>query len=315
MKARAFWAIAPGEGEIRTEILPEPAPGEQLLACLASGISRGTESLVFAGQVPPAQYSALHAPLMGGHFPFPVKFGNAAVALTEEGKRVFVLHPHQDRFLAPAEMCIPVPEALPTQRAVLAANMEAALNISWDALPMAGERILIIGAGVLGLLSGWILARTPGAEVTVVDINPARAGLASAMGCRFCAPEHAPADQDLIVHASATEEGLRLALDRAGFEARILEASWFGTNAPAVPLGEAFHARRLRLIGTHAGRTAPTMRGRRSRTQRLAMALEMLADPVFDSVLEPTTPFEELPEAMPRLLAGGLCHVVTYPAA
>ncbi len=312
MNAHAFWTVAPGVGEIRSEALPPPTPGQRRVRTLASGISRGTEALVFAGRVPPSQYAAMGAPLMGGAFPFPVKYGYSAVGQTDDGARVFVLHPHQDVFLAPAAMCIPVPDALPTPRAALGANMETALNIAWDAAPLAGERILVIGAGVVGLLTAWLLARIPAACVTLVDINPARAPLAARLGCRFAAPDDAPADQDLVVHASASEAGLRLALDRAGFEARIVEASWFGANAPAVPLGEAFHARRLRLLSSQVGSVATAMRPRRTHAERLALALELLADERLDALLEPPTPFADLPAAMPDLLAGGLCHVITY---
>ena len=310
--ARAFWTVAPGRGEIRTETLPPPGPGEQGLRTLASGISRGTEALVFAGRVPPSQYGAMRAPLMGGEFPFPVKYGYAAVAEDMGGRRVFVLHPHQDRILAPAAMCVPVPDGVPTARAVLAANMETALNIAWDAAPLPGERISVIGAGVVGLLCGWLLARIPAACVTLVDIDPSRATLASRFGCGFALPEAAPPEQELIVHASASEAGLRLALDRAGFEARIVEASWFGDRSPALPLGEHFHQRRLKLVSSQVGSVAAPMRGRRSHTERLALALDLLADPVLDALLEPATPFDELPDAMPRLLAGGLCHIITY---
>jgi threonine dehydrogenase-like Zn-dependent dehydrogenase len=310
--AHAFWTVAPGVGEIRSETLPAAAPEQRRVRTLASGISRGTEALVFAGRVPPAQYAAMRAPLMGGAFPFPVKYGYSAVGLTDDGVRVFVLHPHQDVFLAPARMCIPVPDAVPTPRAVLAANMETALNIAWDAAPLPGERILVVGAGVVGLLAGWLLARIPATQVTLIDIEPARGPLARQLGCRFASPDAAPAGQDLVVHASASEAGLRLALECAGFEARIIEASWFGTDAPAIPLGEAFHARRLRLLSSQVGSVAPAMRSRRSHAERLALALELLADEALDALLEPPTPFADLPAAMPALLSGGLCHVISY---
>jgi threonine dehydrogenase-like Zn-dependent dehydrogenase len=313
--ARAFWAVAPGVGEIRTEVLAEPGADAMLVRTLASGISRGTEATVFAGRVPPSQYAAMRAPLMGGAFPFPVKYGYAAVGGTPDGARVFVLHPHQDAFVAPASMCVPVPDAVPADRAVLGANMETALNIFWDAAPLAGERILVIGAGVVGLLTAALLARLPAARVTVVDLDPTRAALAQQFGCGFALPNAAPQDQELIVHASGSEAGLRLALDRAAFEARIVEASWFADRAPALPLGEAFHARRLRLISSQVGIVAAPMRGRRTHRERLALALALLADPAFDALLEPPTDFSDLPGAMPRLLRGGLCHVVRYPPA
>ncbi len=255
----------------------------------------------------------MRAPLMGGTFPFPVKYGYSVVGALNDGARVFVLHPHQDRFVAPDGLCVAVPNAVPTHRAVLAANMETALNICWDAAPLAGEQILVIGAGVVGLLTASLLARVPAVSVTVVDIDPAREALAVRFGCRFALPSAAPADQELIVHASASEAGLRLALDRAAFEGRIIEASWYGDREPAVPLGEAFHARRLRLIASQVGAVAPPMRGRRSFSERLATALALLDNPAYDALLEGPTRFEDLPDAMPRILApGGLCHVITY---
>ena len=312
MKTRAFWTIAPGVGELRDEALPAPLPDETRIHALASGISRGTEATIFAGHVPSSQFDTMRAPLMAGDFPFPVKYGYALVGRTDVGTRVFVLHPHQAVCNAPAAMCIPLPAALPTHRAVLAANMETALNIAWDAAPLAGERMMVVGAGVVGLLTAWLLARTPGADVAVIDIDPARRSLAEALGCRFAPPDAAPADRELVVHTSSTEAGLRTALAAAAFEARIIEASWFGDRAPALPLGEAFHARRLRLIASQVGAVSPAMRGRRSHGERLAMALDLLADPVFDRLLDTVVPFADLPRRMPGLLAGGLCHIVTY---
>jgi threonine dehydrogenase-like Zn-dependent dehydrogenase len=311
--ARAFWITAPGQGELRAEALPAPGPAEHRLRMLASGVSRGTEALVFAGRVPPSQYQAMRAPLMAGDFPFPVKYGYCAVALTEQGKRVFVLHPHQDRCNAPAAMCLPIPDAIPTQRAVLAANMETALNLLWDAAPLPAERMLVVGAGVLGLLTAALLARIPAARVTVVDVDPTRATIAHDFGCIFATPEAAPAEQELIVHCSASEAGLRLCLASAAFEARVIEASWYGDATPAVPLGEAFHARRLRLIASQVGAIAAPMRGRRTHADRLATALALLEDARFDALLQGPTRFEDLPTAMPSILRpGGLCHVITY---
>ena len=311
--AKAFWTVAPGHGEIREEILAPPNAAETRLHALASGVSRGTEALVFAGAVPPSQYDIMRAPLMGGTFPGPVKYGYSTVASAPSGQRVFVLHPHQDVFNAPTAMCIPVPDTVPTARAVLGANMETAVNILWDAAPLVGERILVIGAGVVGLLAGALSAQIPGTQVTLVDIDPARARLAEPFGCRFALPNDAPRDQDLVIHASASEAGLRLALSHAGYEARIIEASWFGANSPNIPLGEAFHSRRLRLIATQVGAVAPAMRGRRSFGERLALALGLLADPSFDALLDGPTRFEAMPAAMPAILAtGGLCHVITH---
>jgi threonine dehydrogenase-like Zn-dependent dehydrogenase len=311
--ARAFWAVMAGRGEIRSEMLPCERGEYQLVRTIVSGVSRGTEALVFDGRVPPSQYQAMRAPLMAGAFPFPVKYGYSAVGRTPDYGRVFVLHPHQDLFLAPVSMCIPVPEDVPSKRAVLAANMETALNVAWDAAALPGERIMVVGAGVVGLLVASLLARIPAVQVTVIDVDAERKSLAERFGCRFATPDIAPGEQDLIVHASATEAGLRLALKCAAFEARIVEASWFGDRAPSAPLGEAFHARRLRLIASQVGAIAPAMRGRRSHAERLLLALQLLADDRYDALLDGPTRFEDMPAAMPRILApGGLCHVITY---
>jgi len=322
--ARAVWTIAPGQAELRAEPLPARGADQALLRMLASGISRGTERLVLAGKVPENQWAAMRCPLQAGDFPFPVKYGYSAVAHVAEGpadlrgKRVFCLHPHQDVFLAPSAMCIPIPDAVPDARAVLGANMETALNILWDAQPLPGERALVIGAGVVGLLVAYLLARIPAMAVTIIDLDASRRSIAEALGIRFAAPEAAPADQELIIHASANSAGLRQALSLAAFEARIIEASWFGAQEVALPLGEAFHSRRLRLISSQVGAVAPVMRGRRSFGERMAHALGLLADPALEALIGPATRFEDLPQALPGLLnpAPGqpapLCPLVTY---
>jgi NADPH:quinone reductase-like Zn-dependent oxidoreductase len=319
MRARAFWITAPGRGEIREETLPTPAGQQVLVRSLASGISRGTERLVLDGHVPQSQWQAMRAPLQAGAFSFPVKYGYAAVGTVADGHRVFCLHPHQDLFLAPAEMCIPVPDAVPSHRAVLGANMETALNILWDARPLPGERVLVVGGGVVGLLAAWLLGRIPGTAVTVVDTDPGRADVVRQLGLRFAIPKAAPVEQELVIHASATSAGLRRALDCACFEARILEASWHGDREVGLPLGEAFHAKRLQLVSTQVGAVAPAMRGRRSHAERMALALSLLADPVLDALCGPAIPFEALPAQYAGLLAppapgqiAPLCPVVTY---
>ena len=324
--ARALWTIAPGIAELRPETLPARAPDQVLARTLASGISRGTERLVLAGKVPENQWGVMRCPLQAGDFPFPVKYGYSAVAHVAEGpvelqgKRVFCLHPHQDVFLAPAAMCITIPDAVPDSRAVLGANMETALNILWDAQPLPGERALVIGAGVVGLLVAYLLARIPAMAVTIIDPDTSRRAIAEALGIQFAAPEAAPAEQELIIHASANPAGLRQALHCAAFEARIIEASWFGAQEVALPLGEAFHSRRLRLISSQVGAVAPAMRARRSFGERMAQALALLADPALEALVGPATPFQDLPQALPGLLnpAPGtstpLCPLVTYGA-
>jgi threonine dehydrogenase-like Zn-dependent dehydrogenase len=322
--ARALWSVAPGRCEIRTEHLPPRAPDQALVRMTASGVSRGTERLVLMGRVPGSQHAAMRCPFQAGDFAFPVKYGYAGVGVVEDGpaalagRRVFVLHPHQDRFVAPAAMCNPIPDGVPDARAVLAANMETAVNVLWDARPLAGERALVIGAGVVGLLVAALLAPMPGMEVAVCDIDPRRRAIAEALGARFCQPEEAPAERDLVIHASADPAGLRRALDLAGFEGRIVEASWFGAREASLPLGEAFHAKRLSIVSTQVGAIAPAMRGRRTHAQRMRLALALLADARLDALVGPATRFDDLAEALPRLLnpppgqPAPLCPLVLY---
>ena len=322
--ADAYWITAPGRGEIRHAELPRPGPGEVLVRALHSAVSRGTEALVALGRVPPSQHAAMRAPFQEGGFPFPVKYGYSSVGVVEEGpaglvgRAVFCLHPHQTAYVVPAGAVRPLPEGVPPGRAVLAANAETALNAAWDAGALPGERIHVIGAGVVGCLVGWLLARLPGAEVTLADTDPARAAVAAALGVAFAPPEALAPDADLVVHASGNPSGLRRALEVAGLEARILELSWYGDREVALPLGEAFHGRRLRILGSQVGAVAPAVRPRWSHARRLAKALELLRDPALDRLIGGDVPFASLPEVIPRLAAdpaGVLCQRVSYPGA
>jgi threonine dehydrogenase-like Zn-dependent dehydrogenase len=321
-RASAFWVVEPGRGEVRTAPLAEPGPAELRVRMLASGISRGTETLVFRGQVPASQHQAMRCPLQEGDFPGPVKYGYSAVGLVEAGpgdwvgKRIFCLHPHQDRFNLPVGLAIPVPDAVPTARAVLAANLETALNALWDGAALAGDHIAVIGAGVVGGLVASLAVRLPGTRVTLVDRDPAKADLAQALGCTFVLPGEAPAEQDLVIHASGAPEGLALALGLAGFEATVLEMSWYGDKPVSLPLGEAFHAKRLTIRSSQVGAVAPAQRPRWSYRRRLALALDLLADPVYDRFLDGDSRFADLPATMARLSrdpAGTLCRLVLYP--
>lgn len=320
--ARAFWTLAPNEGALRDEPLRAPADGEVRVRTLHSGISRGTEGLVFRGEVPPSQWPVMRAPFQAGDFPGPVKYGYASVGVVEAGpsallqRRVFCLHPHQDHYVVPAEAVLPLPDAVPSARAVLAANLETAVNGLWDAAPRVGDRITVVGAGVVGSLVAALAARLPGTEVELIDTDPRRAALATKLGCRFALPADATPDADLVVHASGQPAGLATALALAGFEATVLELSWYGDRAVAVPLGEAFHARRLVLRSSQVGAVATAQRARWTHRRRLALALSLLADPVFDALLGQHHPFDTLPAAMARLAHhpdGALCDVVTYP--
>ena len=309
MQGKALWYVGPGRAELRAEEIPAPKPGEVRVRSLFGAISRGTERLVQAGRVPASEHGRMRAPFMGGTFPFPVKYGYATVGRVEagpaqlQGQVVFSLHPHQSLFTVPVEAVFVLPVAVPPRRAVLAPNMETALNAVWDGAPGPADRIAIVGGGLVGLLVAYLCARLPGADVTVVDIAAGRAEPAQAVGAGFASPGSAPEDCDLVFHASGTATGLATALRLAGEEASIVELSWYGSGDVAAPLGEAFHSRRLRLVSSQVGKVAPSHRPRWTHERRLSAALALLKDPVLDALLAPAAAFEELPAKLPSVFA------------
>jgi threonine dehydrogenase-like Zn-dependent dehydrogenase len=311
LEATALWYVARGRADLRPASLEPPREGEALVRTLWTGVSRGTERLVFEGRVSRSESERMRAPFQDGDFPFPVKYGYCAAGVVEEGpaellgRTVFALHPHQDRFVAPAAMLCPVPEAVPAHRAVLAANMETALNALWDSGAGPGDRVLVVGAGVVGCLVGALAARLPGAEVTLVDIDLGRRDLAAALGCAFTKPLDAPDGADVVFHASATEAGLACALACAGTEATVVEMSWYGDRRVQAPLGLDFHSRRLRLVSSQVGQVAPSRRPRWSHRRRLEKALSLLADSRLDALITEVIGFRDLPVELPRLLAPG----------
>jgi threonine dehydrogenase-like Zn-dependent dehydrogenase len=313
----ALWITGPLTAELR---LAEMAAGEVEIETLFSGISRGTEALVLRGDVPRSEWTRMRCPLQEGEFPYPVKYGYAAVGRVRRGpphlvgRNVFALHPHQDCFTVPEAMTVPLPDGIPSERAVLAANMETALTVVWDAGAAPGDRIAVIGAGVVGALAGALCAKLPGAEVTLVDLNPARAALADALRCRFALPDDHPHDCDVVIHASATQEGLATALSAAGVEARVVEASWYGAREVTVPLGEAFHSRRLAVVASQVGLVPASRRARWSNRRRLEMALRLLDDARLDVLISGETRFGDLPSEYAAILAdpATLCHRVRY---
>lgn len=322
MAAEALWIVDREQAELRFEPLAAPREDEALVRTLYSGISRGTERLVFGGLVPPGEYGRMRAPMMAGSFPFPVKYGYAAVGRVERGpsdwlnRTVFCLHPHQDRFIAPLSMLAALPEAVPARRAIFAANMETALNAVWDSGAGPGDRIVVVGAGVVGLLIARIAARLPGARVSVVDVDDSRADIVEALGAEFALPCAAPTGADVVFHASVTPQGLATAIHAAGFEGTIVEVSWFGEGATPVPLGGAFHSQRLKLISSQVGQIAPSRRPRWDYARRRDAALSLLTDAALDALITEEIDFSALPAALPRLFApgaAGLQTLVRYP--
>jgi NADPH:quinone reductase-like Zn-dependent oxidoreductase len=320
MTSTALWYVAKKRAELREEPVATPAAGELRVRARFGAISRGTERLVFEGRVPPSEFERMRAPFMGGAFPHPVKYGYSIVGTVEEGARagqtVFVLYPHQSEFVVPEAAAATVPSNVPPQRAVLAANMETALNAVWDGAVGPADRIAVVGGGVVGLLVARLCARMPGTAVTVVDVAAGREDLARAFGASFATPDAAPENCDLVFHASASSAGLATALRIAGDEAAVVELSWYGSGEVAVPLGGAFHSRRLRLVSSQVGKVAASRRPRWTYQQRMAAALALLDDPTLDRLIAPPFDFPELPERLPALLAADAdvrCPLIRYP--
>jgi threonine dehydrogenase-like Zn-dependent dehydrogenase len=319
--AHAFWLRSPGRGEIRPVTLPEPGPDDVVVRTIVSGISRGSETLVFRGRVPPGQYDAMRAPFQEGDFPGPVKYGYLNVGAVEEGpaelcgRTVFCLYPHQTAYVVPAGAVTLVPEGVPPARAVLTGTVETAVNALWDAAPLVGDRVAVVGAGMVGCCAARVLSRFPAVQVTLVDVDPTRAEVAAALDLEFALPADAPGARDLVFHASATSAGLQLSLDLLAPEGTVIDLSWYGDSEIRLLLGGAFHSRRLGIRASQVGTLAPARRGRRTTSDRLALALDLLGDPAFDALVTGTSRFADLPDVMAQLAAGALpalCHTITY---
>ncbi len=320
-EARAFWLREPGIGEIRPVTLPEPGRDEVMVRTLRSGVSRGTETLVFRGGVPPGQYAAMRAPFQDGDFPAPVKYGYLNVGTVEQGPKelhgrtVFCLYPHQSAYVVPARAVTVVPDDVPPARAVLAGTVETGVNALWDAGPLLGDRVAVVGAGMVGCCVARLLSRFPAVEVTLVDVDPGRAEVAAALGVGFALPADAPDGRDLVVHASATSAGLQRSLELLAPEGTVIELSWYGDDEVQLSLGGAFHSSRLGIRASQVGTVSPARAGRRTTADRLTLALELLRDPAFDALVTGQSHFSELPDVMARLSAGSLpalCHTITY---
>ena len=322
--AKQFWITAPSRGEIlKSELAPRQV-GEVLIRTLYSGISRGTEALVFRGEVPLSQYEIMRAPFQEGNFPGPVKYGYASVGKIEEdsssdnlvGRSVFCLFPHQDRYYVHKNAIFPVPEGVPPERAVLAANLETAINIVWDSNLSVGDKIVIIGAGVIGLLVAWLCNQIPGTSVMLVDPNSERVNIAQALDVTFCTAVRKGTKADVVVHTSGQPDGLRTALTVATGDGIVVDASWYGTRSVTLPLGEDFHSQRITLKSSQVGRIPPSRIPRWNHNRRLTLALKLLSDPVLDLLISDESRFEELPDVMARLSQAGhtgLCCRIVYP--
>jgi threonine dehydrogenase-like Zn-dependent dehydrogenase len=321
----AFWTTGPGVGELREERLPEPSESEVLVRTRWTGVSRGTEGVVLRGEVPESEYQRMRAPFQSGSFPFPVKYGYLNVGVVERGplpligSTVFTLFPHQSAFVVPAGAVTVVPDGVPARRAVLAGAVETAVNVLWDARPALGDRVTVIGAGMIGSCVARLARGIPGVEVTLVDVDAAKAPVAQALGVDFAPPDRAEPDRDIVIEASGTAAGLARALELAATDGEVIVASWFGSRPVTLDLGADFHSRRLTLVSSQVGEVAASRRGRRTTRQRLELALRLLEDPAFDALLSASSPWTELPAVMASLgtgstggAVGALCHTIDW---
>jgi threonine dehydrogenase-like Zn-dependent dehydrogenase len=231
------------------------------------------------------------------------------------GRTVFCLYPHQTAYVVPASAVVAVPDGVPPARAVLAGTVETAVNALWDAAPLVGDRVTVVGAGMVGCCVAALLARFPGARVQLVDADPGRVGVAGALGVEFALPADAAGGRDLVVHASATSAGLQRSLDLLAPEGTVIELSWYGDRTVSLSLGGSFHSARLAIRGSQVGTVSPARRASRTFADRLALALELLRDPAFDVLVTGQSRFEELPDVFVQLAAGtlpALCRLITY---
>jgi threonine dehydrogenase-like Zn-dependent dehydrogenase len=288
---------------------------------LYSGVSRASEALVFRGGVPPSQHTAMRAPFQEGDFPSPVKYGYLNVGVVEQGpsellgRTVFCLYPHQTAYVVPADAVFIVPDGVPPSRAVLAGTVETAVNALWDAAPLVGDRVAVVGAGMVGLCVARLLSQIVGVRVTAVDVDGSRADVVASLGADFALPADAPAGCDLVIHTSGTSAGLQLSLDSLGPEGTVVDLSWYGDSEVRLSLGGAFHSSRLNIHSSQVGAVAPARRRRRTTRQRLEFALTLLRDPAYDALITGESPFPDLPDVMARLADGrlpALCHTISY---
>lgn len=278
---------------------------------------------MFRGGVPAGRYAAMRAPFQEGDFPGPLKYGYLNVGTVEDGppelrnRTVFCLYPHQTAYVVPAASVAIVPDDVPPARAVLAGTVETAVNALWDAAPLVGDRITVVGAGMVGCCVARLLARFPGVRVCLVDVDPAKARVATALEVEFALADDAVDGRDLVVHTSATPAGLRRSLDLLAPEGSVIDLSWYGDTEVTLPLGGAFHSGRLSIRASQVGMVSPARRSSRTFADRMAIALDLLRDPAFDALITGASSFEELPDVMTRLTSGdlpALCHTITYQA-
>jgi hypothetical protein len=319
-EARALWFVGPGHAVLRHETIAAHSAGEVCtVRSLYSAVSGGSERLVLAGRVPADLHPSMRVPYMDGDFRFPVKYGYSLVGTVEQGPQhllgrvVHLLHPHQDICIVDSADVFPVPESIPAPRATLASNMETAVTAIWDARPLLGERVLIVGFGYIGALIGQILGAMPGIDLRIVELDDRRRELARKLGHHLEAPG-GNTEFDLAIHTSGSPAGLQEAIDRLGMEGRVVEVSWYGTTEATLRLGGTFHSQRKTIIASQVSHLPAFQTPRWDRLRRKQLVFSLLRDPAFDHLLSDPIPFEQLPEFFnhPPAAQRGIVPLVSY---
>lgn len=299
---RAIWFDSPGRIVVRQEPLPEPQPGQVLVETKFSAISPGTEMLFYRGQVPPDMTIDSAIPELARPVTYPLKYGYACVGKVIKaaeqadpawtGRMVFAFHPHESHFWAEPEQLLPVPPGLSPEQATLLPNMETAVSLIMDGAPLLGERVIVYGQGIVGLLTTFLLARFPLACLIAVDPIRLRRSRAQEIGAHMALdpndPEYAaqlkralgttngPSGADLVFELSGNPQALNDAINHAGFHGRIVVGSWYGAKRAPIDLGGHFHRNRIRLISSQVSTVNPVHAGRWDKSRRLEFAWAML---------------------------------------
>ena len=324
--ARAIWFESPGIAAVREEELREPGAGEVRVQAICSGLSAGTERLVLSGTVPAEARAIMALPQMRGGFDLPISYGYALVGRIDAvgpgapahrlGERVLLLHPHHDRVIAPIEAIRPLPEGPPSERLVLLPSLETAINVIWDAGVALGDRVLVTGLGVVGLLIVHLAARAGADEIVAVDPDPDRRAMAlepselehaARLGATATLAEPDPAvvaECDVSIEASGSTRALAAIVEHAGLEASVIVASWYGSTIAALPLGGCFHPHRVTLRSSQVGRIDPRRSARWSYARRWALAGELACDADLDRLIAPSVPLSQAPAVYAELAAG-----------
>lgn len=314
--ATALWFPRARTVELRREVLPAPGPGEVRVRALASGLSHGTEMLVYRGEVPAG--TGLDLSTLRGSFAFPISYGYASVGRVvsaaedvdapRPGDLVFVHHPHQTGYVVPASLPVILPADLPPELGVFLANVETAINVMLDAHPRLGERVVIFGQGVVGLLLTQLARRTGVERIVTVDPIPLRRELSLRVGADVSlAPGDSVAAKlrdltggvgaDLAVEASGNPAALAAALNCVAAEGTVVVSSWYGTKEVTLPLGEAFHRGRIRLVSSQVGSIDPALTARWNHRRRLDLARDLLPTLLLAPLITHRVPFVDAAEA------------------